>query len=495
MLRIAAISFGAALLAAIPGARLNAGVLLHDDGSGMTCQFYLAAARLEWRKDGGDWRDATGAVFGPVPYASQLVSRQKGRQTIEWDVTDLARSWARGGVPAGAVYLRATDPDAKGIVNFFSREHRDKGAHPALVLEWSDGRTLRVEPTADAHFACPNFRGLGGKSVLQVGGGHAAVLVFPFDPTGATLRRATLVLTSNKQYSRVAEIAVFQAFPPSSDSSEIRHGIAERFSDDRGIDTDPDVIFAERFDSADTYAKWAEKKKKMTAEVVDSVSGDGYEPISGGSLRVRIKKGGTLGLNVHYRFADHGFQEPESAYFRYYLRLGESWNPVRDGGKLPGLSGTYGRAGWGGRRADGTNGWSARGAFFKQSDAASPMGSLRGIGSYVYYAGMGSSYGDAWGWNRAPTGLLEKNRWYSVEQYVRLNTPGNEDGVLRAWIDGHLVFERENIRFRDVSDLKIESIWMNVYHGGTSRAPADMTLYIDNLVVAQDYIGPMRRAR
>ena len=32
---------------------------------------------------------------------------------------------------------------------------------------------------------------------------------------------------------------------------------------------------------------------------------------------------------------------------------------------------------------------------------------------------------------------------------------------------------------------------MNVYHGGTAVSPYDQHLYIDNVVVARQYIGPM----
>ena len=104
---------------------------------------------------------------------------------------------------------------------------------------------------------------------------------------------------------------------------------------------------------------------------------------------------------------------------------------------------------------------------------------------------MTKEYGDGWGWNMGPTGLLENNRWYGIEQYVKLNDPGKENGVLKAWIDGVLVFEQTGIRFRDSPDLRIESLWMNVYHGGTARAPHDLTLYIDNVVLAREYIGPV----
>jgi hypothetical protein len=46
--------------------------------------------------------------------------------------------------------------------------------------------------------------------------------------------------------------------------------------------------------------------------------------------------------------------------------------------------------------------------------------------------------------------------------------------------------------YRTVDALKIEQIWMNVYHGGTAVSPYDQHLYVDNVVVARQYIGPMR---
>ena len=36
---------------------------------------------------------------------------------------------------------------------------------------------------------------------------------------------------------------------------------------------------------------------------------------------------------------------------------------------------------------------------------------------------------------------------------------------------------------------------MNVYHGGSTPSPRDMSLYIDNVVVAKRYIGPLREER
>ncbi|HRO60163.1 MAG TPA: hypothetical protein PK177_13515 [Burkholderiaceae bacterium] len=196
---------------------------------------------------------------------------------------------------------------------------------------------------------------------------------------------------------------------------------------------------------------------------------------------------------MHLRLDKHAGAEPQEVYFRYYLRLGESWNPTVTGGKLPGLAGTYNRGGWGGRTADGTNGWSARGQFFQIPASETAFESFRPIGSYLYHADGKTKYGDPLGWNLGPTGMLEKNRWYSIEQYVKLNSLDKADGVLRAWIDGKLVFEKTDVRYRSVPELKIESVWMNVYHGGIAKAKSDLSLFIDNVVVARKYIGPLQR--
>ena len=86
---------------------------------------------------------------------------------------------------------------------------------------------------------------------------------------------------------------------------------------------------------------------------------------------------------------------------------------------------TVGLAG-GGRPVDGTDGWSARGLFEGQKDCRTP------IGFYCYHMDMKGIYGSDWVWDRDRLGFLENNRWYCIEQYVKLNTPGQPDGVLRG---------------------------------------------------------------
>lgn len=196
------------------------------------------------------------------------------------------------------------------------------------------------------------------------------------------------------------------------------------------------------------------------------------------ALRIGVVANDHYGGSFHVRFNDHFGAEPNRAYFRYRLRLDSSWNPGHSG-KLPGFGGVYSRAGWGGRPSDGFNGWSARGMFGRlNTDGHTP------VGSYVYHADMASTgqrYGNSEWWDV----LLERERWHVIEQEIRLETVdatgGRGDGWIRAWVDGELVFDRPGLHVRDTDQLRIESVWVNVYYGGKTPAPAGMSLLIDDL--------------
>ena len=195
-----------------------------------------------------------------------------------------------------------------------------------------------------------------------------------------------------------------------------------------------------------------------------------------------MDRGGHYGVSLTYRFAKHHGSEPEEIYFRYYLRLAHDWKPEK-GGKFPGVAGTYGRAGWGGRKVDGTDGWSARGLFGGQAEGRTP------IGFYCYHADMRGRYGSHWYWDRDGFAGLENNRWYRIEQHVKLNTPGKSDGQMRGWVDNQLVFEKTDVRMRTVDTLKIETVWLNVYLGGTWTAKETHHLYIDDVAISRTRIG------
>ena len=467
--------------------------VLSDAAGGVTCGFFNAGARLAWERPGGDWLDASGERFGPKPFASAPVAQAD--EFVSWDLSHLARRWTDGSSPPGVVILRADPSSRSSSSTFDSREAPSPGNAPTLALRWDDGQKQRLSPSVDTYLNCTTIRSLGEGPTFKVGDGNTGLLAFPLSVRpGRSIAEATLTARSAKVRGRGLSIEAFAAAPLAGPAGNERQpGLSDSFERDKGLERNSDVWLADRFDSAASLRRvdsdsHAHESLALIAKSDDS----GFEPIDGAALRVRIRRGTRQALNHQFRMAAlNGGVEPEEAYFRYHLRLGSDWNPLVDGGKLPGFAGTYGRAGWGMRKSDGTNGWSARGAFFQiRPEQKSQL--QRGIGTYAYTAGTDDQSGEVWGWNRGPTGVLPKNRWVAIEQQVRMNTVGRDDGVLRVWIDGQLAFERTNIRWRTVPDLKVEAVWFNVYHGGTAKADRDMTLYIDNLVIARKPIGPGR---
>ena len=463
---------------------------------GATRDFYNRAAMLPWKHFMGDWRDAKNVAQGNDAYAVTRVIDSDTAKFVEWNVATLVAQWMDGKYQNQGFFLLTVGD--RGTIKFTSRESRQSEQQPRLMLVGIDG-SAELTPQADTFLSKSTFRSMGDREGLEISDSNSTLLRFDLSTTKklGKLSKATLRLYTTQQYG-AADIGVFRCQQGHDlPASAAIPGIAAKYRDDQGISKDTDVVFATDFEAKTWHKEWT---RAGEMDVVETIAADlirNFKPLQQKALRVRIAKGNTGALNTLYKFGKQTRHEPEEIYFRYYLRLGNNWNQTVQGGKMPGISGTYGVAGWGGRKVDGTDGWSARGAFQRSIPNENPLGGLHPIGTYCYHADMKGQYGDVWVWSRGYRGYLENNRWYCIEQFLKLNTPGNsgapgkQDGVLRAWVDGRLAFEKTDIRFRHVDKLKIEQIWMNVYHGGTIPSPHDQHLFIDNVVVAKKYIGPM----
>ncbi|MBL8323903.1 MAG: hypothetical protein JNJ89_02985 [Rubrivivax sp.] len=457
-------------------------VALHEGEGGTTCQAYLAGA-LPWQREGGDWRDAQGRLHGAQAFDVASATPLGAA----WDATRPVTRWLTEGRRRAALLLRAQgDADT---VHFHSREARPSD-RPVLALEWADGGRDLLAPSGDTNLDCTTIRALGRLPALTVSERINALLEFalPAAPAGRKLQRARLVLAAVGTPGR-ASIGLFEAALPGLPAGPAQMGLAAGYPADRGIERDPQVVYAAGFDDGAWAPRFA-KGSQGELQVVGDDAALGFAPLAGPALRVKFKKGSNYGATLRVLLKDHG-GEPEELFFRYYLRFGRDWNPHVDGGKLPGLAGTYNRAGWGGRRADGHNGWSMRAAFARAFPADHPLHGVTQLQSYAYHAEMPTDYGEGWVW---PGALVPRERWASVEQRVKLNRPGAADGEFQAWVDGHLVLHRKGLRYRRTDALRIESAWLDFYHGGTATSPHDQHVFIDNVVVARRYIGPMAGA-
>lgn len=479
-----------ALIVAVPARAADPRFQLYDGADGATCKYFNAGALISWRHPLGDWRDARGQAQGGAPFAKAVIDAGSGPRVIEWDVTDLVRGWAAGAYPNSGLLLAPVEGTRP--VTFSSRESGESQARPRLTIRLADVAQPRVfSPTADTWLDCSASDLLGAKSELRVGAGGRTAIQFDLSALkGQRIAQATLAMTTLPIPLSAVTIGIFRLDPPVSAAvSGSRSGIAAGYRRDIGIERDPDVLLATGFESPSWRADWSYVSDVSRVDRIDRDEAGRFEPLIGYALRVEIAKGDNFGLDMGFDFKAKLGYEPEEIYFRYYLRFGDDWDPMVDGGKLPGLAGTYGNAGWGGRRADPSAGWSMRGAFNRAPSSANPLHGRTTIGTYAYHAAMEDNFGDHWYWLNEGRGVLERNRWYCLEQYFRVNAIGAKDGVLRAWIDGALAFEKDDVYVRDVPSLKIEKLWMNVYHGGTATAERNMYLYIDNVVVARKPIG------
>lgn len=153
----------------------------------------------------------------------------------------------------------------------------------------------------------------------------------------------------------------------------------------------------------------------------------------------------------------------DRACLQYKVRFEPGFDFVK-GGKLPGLYG--GEAPSGGTEADGENGFSIR---FMWREGG--QGEL-----YEYVVNTDEDYGASIGrglWH-FPTG-----QWVTIEQEIILNTPDQEDGVARVWIDGRPILEQQGIVYRTTENVTIDGLMFSTFFGGDGedwRTPRDQTI-------------------
>ena len=66
---------------------------------------------------------------------------------------------------------------------------------------------------------------------------------------------------------------------------------------------------------------------------------------------------------------------------------------------------------------------------------------------YLYHLEQRGKYGSGLPLNRT----FVPGTWYRLTQRVKVNAPDKKDGLLQVWVDGELVLDRKDIRYRSVS--------------------------------------------
>ena len=189
------------------------------------------------------------------------------------------------------------------------------------------------------------------------------------------------------------------------------------------------------------------------------------DPEHGAYLRVIFPEGA---LKEGYTFRtdlSRYIGRRDRVYLSYHVRFGPGFE-WQHGGKLPGLMAHEHGPITGCNMPDGTGGFSSRFTWGRDGK----------IKMYPYVPPQPGYRPSERGCARphAFDSRAETGRWIHLVQMVQLNTPGRDDGVIRAWMDGELAVELESIRFRDVP-FGIDGILFATFYGGRCCAPESRT--------------------
>ncbi len=193
----------------------------------------------------------------------------------------------------------------------------------------------------------------------------------------------------------------------------------------------------------------------------------------------------STGLQIPASFQKMAAGQPyDSLYLRYYVKFESGFDFAR-GGKLPGLmSGDDAWSRSGGNQPNGTNGWTMR--FMWRSGGAAVV--------YAYLP-PGKYFGDGWGYDMALNRNFQTGKWHCIEQFVKINTIGQQNGKCTVWLDDEKVLDLSDIEYRTVDNTagKVGGIYISTFHGGNdaSWAPS-VTSYtqFDAFALATKRVGP-----
>lgn len=255
------------------------------------------------------------------------------------------------------------------------------------------------------------------------------------------------------------------------------------------IDVDFNNWNNRRYSIADIKSDFNNKVKPWTASTYRGVEGPGAPSnlientpqetrIVNGTLRAQYLKNDASGRSGGFLF-DPYFDAVDEAYLEYKVKFDDNFFWAT-GGKLPGLGGSTsgvnsestGRGTIPSGCKYNTNGWSAR-LMWRRNRAQTTKPYLI---LYSYFAdktnGQPRQNGDCGDGKRIYSDLKD-DRWYTIRQYIKMNTPGQRNGKVIMWIDGEETYRDDNAKIRNSGkgNLKINALIMNTYRGGSRTDP------------------------
>lgn len=281
-------------------------------------------------------------------------------------------------------------------------------------------------------------------------------------------------------------------------------GIASKYPGDVGIENDPDVIFADDFEGH-SQASDLEQKWDAVFHMEDIRIATEPENVWFGSkaLEFKVPQQDAELSNTVDKILN---SELDVLYLRYYGKFQPPYDVVGSSHNGSMISAHYFIDGQAtpGVPADGTNKFLANLENWRGEAATPSPGDLN---IYIYHPEQRSQWGDHF----FPTGTVlpysnepfdfgpnfvsrpdvvpELDQWACYEYMLKANTPGQRDGRITIWFNGALVADFENLRLRDVPELKIDRFGVGFHI--FSNPGGETKKWYDNVVAAKKHIGPM----
>lgn len=420
----------------------------------------LYSGALGWKNpDVWDWKDANGVAQGSAPYASIAASSAHADGTVysisSAALTTLIEEMRSGAKPNYGFMLRAT----AGVVAILQSRQAASGK-PQLILTLADAKTqVTRDVGADVHLSLSSIGSAGAAQSLSLE--NAASVWFDLSGIPQRIVAATLKLTVTHNYGGSGAIGVYRVdLDHLQITGPVEQGLAQNYEKDAGLAGNRSVFVVEHFPDAtsQTSRGWASNPPNgggIDTSIVGASDPDSamqYQPLASSvnALKVRIKAGNHGGTILRRYFYQNGGVEPDELYIRYYLRLANDFNPTDapGGGKLmAGFDGTYnsanrrrkpdapGYAGNGGRpSSSGCTGWSIRGGYGPTipgneiSDAGYRFAYFYSYFPTIHMLNDRYEYGGRVTWRTGS--FLQKNRWYCIEMYLKMNSIDTSGGTL-----------------------------------------------------------------
>ena len=236
--------------------------------------------------------------------------------------------------------------------------------------------------------------------------------------------------------------------------------------------TDP-IIFQDGFESGD-LSSWTQNPSAGRYSLATDPT-----RVHAGRQSLQVLFTPTNGYGLITRWFMPGYDE---IYVRFYVMFQEGFLNQRSDGAgmhfltICGNNSTDSQSCWG-KPAIVPNGTDYFYAGLDPEEVSLPT--LQPLSFYTYWPDMSCCYGNVL-FQSSPKVALVGGQWQEVVFHIKLNTPGQADGLQEVWLNGVKTLSQQNMRWRTTTDLHVNEIRFDNYMPG---APQTQYLWIDDVTV------------